>query len=281
MVSAKLRREQAFYLIKRGLSQTKACALVCVARSKIDYQSRIDESDRPILARIKELALKNPRFGYRRIRALLAREGLALNLKRVYRIWKKAGLALPRRRPRKRIRKGMKRPLEVTAKNHVWCYDFVFDSCANGQKLKCLTLIDEFTRECLAIDVAGSIKSRRVIETLARAVRKNGVPNYIRSDNGPEFIAKLVRQWLTGVGAVSSTIDPGKPWQNGLNESFNGRFRDECLNMEWFRCREEARVIVEDWRQSYNETRPHSALNYLSPNEFKKSLMSPECSKLP
>ena len=215
--------------MKRGLSQAKACALACVARSKIYYQSRIDESDKPILARLKDLAMKNPRFGYRRIHALLAREGLELNLKKVYRIWIKAGLALPRRRPRKRIRKGLKRPLEVNAKNQVWSYDFIFDSCANGQKLKCLTLIDEFTRECLAIDVAGSIKSTRVIQTLAKAVQENGVPDYIRSDNGPEFIAKIVRQWLTGVGMSSSTIDPGKPWQNGMNESFNGRFRDECL----------------------------------------------------
>lgn len=275
-MSAKQRRLQAQYAIKRGLSQTKACALVSVARSKFHYESVLEEKDKPILERMKVLAKENPRYGYRRVGELLAREGIVCNSKKIYRLWRKAGLSLPRKRPRRKIRKGLKRPLESSRINEVWSYDFVFDSCANGQKLKCLTIVDEFSRECLAIDVAGNIKSRRVVEVLAGLVKRRGCPDYIRSDNGPEFVSKEVKTWLEKVGIGRSTIDPGKPWQNGVNESFNGRFRDECLNTELFRCREEAKVVIEDWRRKYNEERPHSSLNYLTPHEFRESSLSKE-----
>jgi len=152
----------------------------------------------------------------------------------------------------------------------VWAYDFVFDRSANGQQLKCLTVIDEFTRECLAIDVAGSIRSGRVIDVLSKLVSVRGAPKYLRSDNGPEFVSRAVLQWLLQAGIETAPIDPGKPWQNGSNESFNGKFRDECLGMEWFRNRIDAKVAIEGWRQQYNEVRPHSSLRNLTPAEYAR-----------
>jgi len=151
----------------------------------------------------------------------------------------------------------------------VWAYDFVFDHCANGQRLKCLTVIDEWTREALAIDVAGGIRSGRVIDVLARLVSLHGAPRFLRSDNGPEFVATAVLRWLTDEGIETAHIAPGKPWQNGTDESFNGRLRDECLSMEWFRNRVEAVTVIEQWRRHYNQVRPHSSLGYLTPSEFK------------
>ena len=156
------------------------------------------------------------------------------------------------------------------AANHVWAYDFVFDACANGQQLKCLTVVDEFTHESLAIDVAGSIRSRRVIEVLSRLMSVHGAPAYLRSDSGPEFVSHAILQWLTDARIETAFIDPGKPWQNGTNESFNGKFRDECLSVEWFRSRREAQVIIEAWRQHYNTVRPHSSLGYLTPHQFER-----------
>jgi putative transposase len=156
----------------------------------------------------------------------------------------------------------------------VWAYDFVFDACANGQQLKCLTLIDEYTREALAIDVAGSIRSGRLIEVLTKLVSEHGAPKYLRSDNGPEFVSKAVLKWLLQSNIGTALIDPGKPWQNGADESFNGKFRDECLSLEWFRNRTEAKIVIENWRRHYNEVRPHSSLSYQTPVEFKSKRSS-------
>jgi putative transposase len=155
----------------------------------------------------------------------------------------------------------------------VWAYDFVFDMAATGQQIKCLTVVDEWTREALAIDVAGSIRSGRVIEVLSRLVSVRGAPQYLRSDNGPEFVSSAVLRWTTAMGIETAHIAPGKPWQNGTDESFNGRLRDECLTIEWFRTRREAAVIIETWRQHYNEVRPHSSLGDLTPNEFRAKQM--------
>ena len=165
----------------------------------------------------------------------------------------------------------------------MWAYDFVFDSCANGQQLKCLTVVDEFTHECLAIDVAGSIRSARVIDVLTRLMSHHGAPAYLRSDSGPEFVSRAILQWLTDAGIETAIIDPGKPWQNGTNESLNGKFRDECLSIEWFRTRREAQVIIEAWRQHYNAVRPHSSLNYLTPFRVQTapSIPSPTPSHCP
>ena len=150
----------------------------------------------------------------------------------------------------------------------MWSYDFVFDACANGQKLKCLTVTDEWTKEGLAIEVGGRLRSGRVIEVLSRLVSARGAPTYMRSDNGPEFVSRALLKWIADQGIATALIDPGKPWQNGTIESFNGKFRDECLSMEWFRSQAEAKVVIESWRQHYNEVRPHSSLGYLTPAEF-------------
>jgi putative transposase len=162
------------------------------------------------------------------------------------------------------------RPVPATGLNQVWAYDFVFDACANGQQLKCLTIIDEWSRECLAIDVAGSIRSGRVLEVLSRLVSERGAPRHLRSDNGPEFVCRAVLKWLAQANIETAHIDPGKPWQNGADESFNGKFRDECLTLEWFRSRAEAVAVIETWRGHYNLVRPHSSLGYRTPAEFSQ-----------
>jgi putative transposase len=233
------------------------------------YESIRAEKDAPVIKAMRELSAQYPRYGYRRIRIFLRRAGHDVGHERTYRLWAAAGLQLPRRRPRRRVAESRPRPMPPQAPNHVWAYDFVFDASANGQQIKCLTVVDEFTCECLAIDVAGSIRSGRVIEVLSRLVSLRGAPAAMRSDNGPEFISRAILAWLTDAGIHTALIDPGKPWQNGTNESFNGKFRDECLSLEWFRSRDEARVVIEQWRRHYNLVRPHSRLKYLTPTEFK------------
>jgi putative transposase len=222
-----------------------------------------------VLGPMRALAAQYPRYGYRRIQVFLARQGHVMSPDRMHRLWKVAGLQVPRKRRRRRVATGRPRPMPPTARNHVWAYDFVFDACANGQLVKCLTVVDEWTRECLAIDVASSIRSGRVIDVLTRLVSLHGAPRYLRSDNGPEFVSRAILRWLLTAGIDTAYIDPGKPWQNGLDESFNGKFRDECLSLEWFRTRPEAAVVIESWRQHYNDVRPHSSLGQLTPTEFK------------
>ena len=272
MVSACVRRKQIGYVQGRGISLRRSCALLQVARSTIGYESVLAKRDAPVIAAMRELAAQYPRFGYRRIQVFLARRGHTMSADRAYRIWKKAGLQVPRRRPRRRVATSRPRPLPAAGANQVWAYDFVFDACANGQQLKCLTVIDEFTRECLAIDVAGSIRSGRVIEVLSKLISVRGAPTYLRSDNGPEFVSRAVLSWLHQAGVETAPIDPGKPWQNGANESFNGKFRDECLGMQWFKNRIDAKVVIESWRRMYNGVRPHSSLNNLTPTEYARSI---------
>jgi putative transposase len=235
----------------------------------LGYRLRQPEKDAAVLVAMNRLSGQYPRYGYRRIRIFLHREGLAMGINRARRLWHQAGLALPRKRPHRRLAASRPRPLPPRAANHVWAYDFVFDYCANGQQLKCLTVVDEFTHECLAIDVAGSIRSGRVIDVLTRLMSVHGAPAYLRSDSGPEFVSHAILQWLTDARIETAIIDPGKPWQNGTNESFNGKFRDECLSVEWFRTRREAQVIIEAWRRHFNAVRPHSSIAYLTPHEFK------------
>ena len=256
--------------MERGHSQRQACELIEMPRSILNYRSQRAERDAPALDAMRRIAATYPRYGYRRVRIFLHREGHAMSCERAYRLWRAAGLQLPRRRPRRRVATSGPRPLPAVGPSQMWAYDFVYDACANGQKIKCLTVIDEFTRECLAIDVAGSIRSARVIEVLARLVSVRGAPMLLRSDNGPEFVSKAILEWLAKAHIDTALIDPGKPWQNGDNESFNGKFRDECLNMERFRNRIEARVLIEMWRRHYNEVPPHSSLEYRTPNEFRR-----------
>jgi putative transposase len=257
------------YATTRGLSARRACALLQVARSTWQYRSRRPDKDAPVLGPMCALAAQYPRYGYRRIQVFLARQGHAMSADRMHRLWKAAALQVPRKRRRRRVATGRPRPLPPTAVNQVWAYDFVFDTCADGRSLKCLTIVDEFTRECLAIDVAGSIRSARVIEVVAQLVSVHGAPRYLRSDNGPEFVATAILRWLHAANIETAFIDPGKPWQNGTDESFNGKFRNECLTIEWFRNRTEARVAIEHWRRHYNEERPHMSLGDLTPAEFK------------
>jgi len=272
MVSAQARRGQVVYAQRRGVSVRKACALLSVARSTLGYESRLAKRDEPVVAVMRELAAQYPRYGYRRIQVFLARRGHVMSADRTHRLWRLHGLQVPRKRPRRRVASTRPRPLQPTDAGQVWAYDFVFDACANGQQLKCLTVIDEYTRECLAIDVAGSIRSPRVIEVLAKLVSVHGAPTYLRSDNGPEFVSRAILKWLSTANIDTAHIDPGKPWQNGSNESFNGKFRDECLSMQWFKNRIDAKILIEDFRRGFNEVRPHSSLGQLTPAEFKLKL---------
>src|SRR6476620_4579797 len=182
--------------------------------------------DTPVIERMNALAAQYPRFGYRRIGIFLGRDGYEMSPGRAYRLWQAAGLQVPRKRPRKRVAAARPRPQAPSAANQVWSYDFVFDRCANGQQLKCLTVTDEFTKEGLAIEVNGRIRSPRVIEVLSRLISERGAPLYLRSDNGPEFVSRALLKWVVDQGIVTALIDPGKPWQNGATESFNGKFRD-------------------------------------------------------
>jgi putative transposase len=272
VVSAPDRRLQVAYAVQRGLSQRRACALMHVSRSALKYVSKMPGKDAAASQRMKELAAQYPRYGYRRVRIFLGRDGFAMSTSRAWRLWSAQRLQVPRKRSRRRVAASRPRPLAPTRANQVWSYDFVFDACANGQQIKCLTVIDEFTKESLAIDVAGSIRSGRVIEVLSRLVSERGAPRYLRSDNGPEFVATALLKWVVAQGIETALIEPGKPWQNGATESFNGRFRDECLSLEWFRHRLEARVVIEEWRRHYNEVRPHSSLGYRTPLEFVRQL---------
>ena len=269
-MSPQARREQVGFACEHGLSERRACGLLDIARSTLSYELTLPAKDASVIAAMKTLSAQYPRYGYRRIRIFLRRQGHQLGVHRTHRLWRQAGLQLPRRRPRRRIATGRPRPLPPSNANFVWAYDFVFDATAQGQQIKCLTVVDEFTHECLAIDVAGSIRSKRVIEVLSRLISAHGAPLFLRSDNGPEFVSRAILEWIAESGIATALIDPGKPWQNGTNESFNGRLRDECLSVEWFRSRAEAKVVIEAWRRHFNAIRPHSSLNYLTPLEFKQ-----------
>jgi putative transposase len=240
----------------------------------LSYRSRKAAKNSAVVVRMRELSAQYPRCGYRRIRIFLDRDGYRMSPGRAHRLWRAARLQVPRKRPRKRVAAARPRPQAPCGPNQVWSYDFVFDHCANGQQLKCLTVTDEFTKEGLAIEVDGRIRSPRVIEVLSRLVSARGAPAFLRSDNGPEFVSNALLSWIVAQGIGTALIEPGKPWQNGVVESFNGKFRDECLSLEWFRSRAEAKVIIEAWRQHYNEVRPHSSLDYLTPNEFVARLTS-------
>ncbi len=257
------------WLCHGGLSKRRACGLIGVARSCLSYRLRQPAKGAPVLAAMGRLSSQYPRYGYRRIRIFLRREGMPMSRGRAERLWRQAKLQLPAKRPRRRVAASRPRPLAPLAPNHVWAHDFVIDACANDQQLKCLTVADEFTHESLQIDVAGSIRSGRVIEFPARLISIHGAPASLRSNSGPEFVSHAILKWLTDYRIDTAIIDPGKPWQNGTNELFNRKFRDECLSVEWFRNRTEARIIIEAWPQHYNAVRPHMSLNYVTPFEFK------------
>jgi putative transposase len=274
VVSASARREAVHYAHARGVSKRRAGALLNIGGSSLRYKTRSKEQESAVIAKLRALSAANPRFGYRFVAAILRRDGMVINNKRVYRLWRKAGLARRRKPAFKRRHGGQHRWMSAIAPNGIWAYDFVFDACANGQKLKCLTVVDEFTRESLAIDVGARLRSANVINVLERLIALHGPPTHLRSDNGPEFVAKAVQDWLSEKGIKTAYIQPGKPWQNGVAESFNSKFRDECLNMEWFSSRREAIVFIEAWRNRYNNYRPHSAIGYRTPAEQRARTMS-------
>ena len=240
--------------------------------------------EEPLVARIVELASQYGRYGYRRITGLLRLEGWQVNHKRVERIWRREGLKVPKKQPKRSrlwFNDGSCVRLRPERRNHVWSYDFVMARTSNGRPLRMLNIIDEYTRECLCIRVARKITAQDVLEELFDLIVEKGPPEYIRSDNGPEFTAKAVREWLSKIGVQTLFIEPGSPWENGYIESFNGKFRDELLNGEIFTTLLEARVLIENWRREYNHIRPHSSLGYRPPApqtihsmEFKRPFVS-------
>ena len=222
------------------------------------------------MKKIKTVAMTHKRYGYRRVWALLRREGERVNIKRVHRLWRKEGLTLPQRRPRKRLRRGGSVPLSAQYPNHVWTYDFMHDATADGRKLRILTIVDEFTRECKAIAVERSMPAAKVLSVLEEAFAEGGMPEYLRSDNGPEFTAEAVQTWLASRGTRPHDIAPASPWQNAYGESFNDKVRGECLNMEVFDTLAQAKVVLGAWRRQYNGARPHSSLGDLTPMAYRE-----------
>ncbi len=267
MVSARARREQVDYVVSRGRSVRRACALLEVNRSALRYVSTMPARDAELASELTQISAKRAAYGHRFAWALLRRGGWRVNKKRVRRVWRVLGLHLRRKKHRK-IRTGQPRVFAPTGANQVWAYDFTFDRCANGQTLKSLSVVDEWTRECLAIEVATSLTAERVMVVLERLFEQYGAPQVLRSDNGPEFIARALRIWTLFNHSDTATIDPGKPWQNGSVESFHATFRRECLDAEEFAHLREARIVIEQWRWEYNTQRPHSSLGYRTPAEI-------------
>jgi transposase InsO family protein len=253
---------------KYSLTERHACRIVGQPRGTQRYTTIVRADEDALTGAIISLASQYGRYGYRRITSLLAEAGWQVGCDRVQRIWRREGLKVPRKqKPRGRLwlNDGSCIRLRPLHRNHVWSYDFVEAQTHDGRKLRLLTLIDEFSRECLAIRVARRINSFGVIETMADVMLERGVPEHIRSDNGAEMTATVVRIWLANLGAQTLYIEPGSPWENGYCESFNGKLRDECLNGEIFYSLKEATAVIEQWRKHYNTCRPHSSLGYRPP----------------
>lgn len=253
---------------RTGISERRACRLVGLSRTVLHYLPAQRPDNARIQERLVELAEARRRFGYRRLHALLRREGIDANHKRVHRLYREAGLAVRRRRKRHGVAVDREPLLLPTGPNQVWSMDFVFDALADGRRLKCLTIVDDFTREAVDIVVDRSIGGDYVTRVLERAALFRGYPQAIRTDQGPEFTGRALDQWAYAHGVHLKLIQAGKPTQNAYIESFNGKFRDECLNDHWFKTIHHARDLVAAWRRDYNEQRPHSALGYRTPAEI-------------
>ena len=264
------RRRQAVAHVRCQLrvSERRACRVIGHARSTHRYQA-LGPADEPrLVARMIELATRYGRYGYRRITGLLRGEGWAVNHKRVERLWRREGLNVPQKQPKRGrlwLADGSCLRRRPEYRHHVWAYDFVADRTQDGRPLKILTIVEEYSRECLAIVVARWLRSMEVLETLAQLFVTHGVPAHLRSDNGPEFTAELIRLWLEALQVQTLFIAPGSPWENGYVESFNGKLRDELLDREIFYTLTEAQILIERWRRQYNTVRPHSALGYRPP----------------
>lgn len=254
------------------VSEREACRAIGLHRSSLRYKSKKPDKDRAITKELHRLAELHPRRGYRYIGQLLRKDFPSLNLKRVYRLWRQAGLQVPQKKPNKKKRlgkaeNGLSRK-RASRPNEVWSYDFLFDTTERGQTLKMMPIIDEFTRECVGLVVSESIKADDVVSEFERLFAERGIPEGIRSDNGPEYISSRVRSFLAQNEVEALFIEPGAPWQNGQSESFNSRFRDEFLNCELIYDVKEGKVLAEEYRVGYNERRLHSALDYKTPATF-------------
>lgn len=253
---------------KVNISECRACRLVGLSRSVLHYEAKTASGNEILKARLVELAHEHWRFGYRRLHVLLEREGIQADHKRVHRLYREAGLAVRRRRRRHGVMVE-REPLALpAAPNEVWSIDFVMDALSNGRRLKCLTIVDDFTKEAVDIVADHDISGLYVTRALDHAARFRGYPKALRTDLGPEFTSRALDQWAYANGVSLKLIQAGKPTQNAYIESFNGKFRDECLNEHWFTSLAHARAVIAAWRQDYNEARPHSALNYQPPAEF-------------
>ncbi len=255
-------------MVKFSVSERFACRVLGQHRSTQRKTPKGRPDEEALTTDIIRLASRYGRYGYRRITAMLRSEGWTVNAKRVERIWRREGLKVPQKQPKRCrlwLNDGSCIRLRPEHPNHVWSYDFVEGRTHNGRKFRLLNIIDEFTRECLAIRIDRKLNSTDVIDALSDLFILRGVPGHVRSDNGPEFIAKGVREWIAAVGAKTAFIEPGSPWENGYCESFNSKLRDELLNSEIFYSLAEAKVIIEAWRRYYNTKRPHSSLGYKPP----------------
>lgn len=264
------KREAVDAMTTAGVSERKACDLVGMCRGSYRYRARVNEGEILIRQRLREHAARRSRFGSPRLTALLRAEFGAVNHKRVERLYADEGLQLPRRHKKKR--RGVRMAVLESAVRPCqrWSMDFIHDSLLDGRKIRALTIVDNFSRESPAIELDTSISGERVVRVLERLKDSYGLPEVLVMDNGPEFTSKVMSVWAQRSGVKLHFIDPGKPVQNAYIESFNGRFRDECLNEHWFTDLEDARQIVESWRLDYNRVRPHSSLGYLAPEQFRK-----------
>ena len=274
MVSPQAKREAVTHLMTaHPLGVTRACGLIGISRSLYRYQAK-RPCDMALKDRLSELAAQKRRYGYRRLHVLLRREGWQHNAKRTYRVYHEAGLMV-RKRKRKRIA-GVERIVKLPplVPNDSWSMDFVSDGLVDGRRVRCLNIVDDFTKQCLAIEVDTSLPGKRVVNVLQRLAESRGLPKGITVDNGPELVSKALDEWAYAVGLQLRYIQPGKPQQNAYIESFNGKFRDECLNEHWFMSMRHARQLIEEWRQDYNAQRPHSAIGYQTPDQFADSFLT-------
>jgi len=269
-VSPQAKRNAVKYLIlERNYSERRACKVVGIGRSSARYETKERPKDTEVRENVRELANRHPGYGYRRIMVLLRREGSQFNHKRIQRIWQVEGLQIPRRKPRKRSFGPKGEVIEKAQyRNHVWSYDFLEEQTQNGKRIRILVLIDEYTREFLAFQADRSFTSEKVINLLDWSFQIYGTPQHLRSDNGPEFVARKVQNWLADRACKTLYINPGSPWENAYIESFIGKFRKECLNRYLFFTLGETRNIIDAWRDEYNHFRPHSALDYMTPSAF-------------
>lgn len=260
-----------------AVSERRACEVVGQPRSSQRYEAQVREDEPRLVTRMLELVRRYPRYGYRRITAKLRQEGWSVNAKRIYRLWRREGLKVPKKKRKKRrlgsSKNGCHRR-KAENMNDVWAWDFVFDRTTRGSQLKWLSIVDEYTRECLCLKVDRSITSEDVLDTLAELFAMRGVPRHIRSDNGPEFVAHAIGRWLGQLDVEAMYIAPGSPWENGYAESFHSRLQDEFLALEEFENLPSARRLTSAWKTEYNDRRPHSSLGYQTPSQFAVSVTS-------